>query len=88
MADADLADGELADLLGQTGIDLSALPPVMRTEQLASLLGITPGALAQDRYRTRGGGIPYVKIGRRVRYLPGDVCRYLIDHRSGGDGGT
>lgn len=69
-------------LLRQTGIDLSALPPIMSTEQLASVLGITPGALAQDRYRT--AGIPYVKIGRRVRYLRADVCWYLIAHRTGG----
>ena len=84
MAHADVVDAGLAELLRQTGIDLSTLPAVMNTKQLALLLGLTPAALAQDRYRWRG--IPYVKVGRRVRYLRADVCRYLIAHRSGGNG--
>ncbi len=93
MVHAHLADAA-AELLRQTGVDLSALPAVMdsdlsalpavmNSDYLAPVLGVTPAALAQDRYR--GRGIPFVKIGRRVRYLRADVCRYLIDHRSGGD---
>ena len=85
MAHEDLVDAELAELLRQTGIDLSTLPAVMNTEQLAPVLGMTPAALAQDRYRC--GGIPYVKVGRRVRYLRADVCRYLIANRSEGTDG-
>jgi hypothetical protein len=68
------------------GIDLSTLPAVMNTAQLASMLGMTPAALAQDRYRY--GSIPYVKVGRRVRYLRADVARYLVTHRNGGDGAS
>ncbi len=84
MVHAHLADAGLAELFRQTGVDLSALPAVMDSDQLAPVLGISSAALAQDRYR--GGGIPYVKIGRRVRYLRADVCRYLIDHRNGDHG--
>jgi hypothetical protein len=65
-------------------VDLSSLPAVMDTEQLAPVLGMTPAALAQDRYRY--GSIPYVKIGRRVRYLRADVARYLVTHRNRGGG--
>lgn len=83
MAHAHLADEELAELLRQTNIDFSALPPIMDTVQLAPVLNTTPAALAQDRYR--GGGIPFVKIGRRVRYLRADVAAYLVTHRTGGD---
>jgi hypothetical protein len=79
-----LVETELAEVLRQTGVDLSALPAVMSTGELAPVLGITTGALAQDRYR--GCGIPYVKLGRRVRYLRADVARYLVNHRTGGDG--
>jgi hypothetical protein len=79
LAHADLAEAELAELLRQIGIDLSALPAISDSEQLAPVLGTTAAALAQDRYR--GGGIPFVKVGRRVRYLRADVCRYLIEHR-------
>jgi hypothetical protein len=84
VAHEDLADAGLAKLLRQTGTDLSTIPAVMNTKQLAPVLGTTPAALAQDRYRRRG--IPYVKVGRRVRYLRADVCRYLIEHRRGDDG--
>jgi hypothetical protein len=59
---AESVKAALAELLQQTGIDLSTLPPVMSTNQLAPALGITSEALAQDRYR--GCGIPYVKWGR------------------------
>ncbi len=55
----------------------------MTTQQLAPVLDVTPAALAQDRYR--GVGIPYVKLGRRVRYIRADVARYLVTHRTGGD---
>nr|WP_232425857.1 helix-turn-helix domain-containing protein [Mycobacterium sp. JS623] len=43
-------------------------------------MATTEAALAQDRYRR--GGIPYVKFGRRVRYLRADVARYLAANRS------
>jgi hypothetical protein len=74
------AETELTKLLAETGIDLSECPPVIKPEVLAPLLGVTVGALANDRYR--GVGVPFVKHGKRVRYLRGDVARYLIAHRS------
>jgi len=77
-----LVESKLAEVLRQTGVDLSALPAVMSTRELAPVLRVTPGALAQDRYR--GCGIPYVKLGRRVRYLRADVAHYLVTHRTGG----
>lgn len=67
---------------------LSPLPPVMTTRELAEALGLSCDSLAQDRYvhSATGDCIPYVKIGRRVRYLREDVCRYLASKRSGGTG--
>lgn len=47
---------------------MSVLPEVMTAAQLAEFLQTTSEALAQDRYR--GRGIPFVKVGARVRYLP------------------
>lgn len=81
-------DTELAlqQVLSQTGVDLSPLPPVMTAETLAPVLDMTPEALAQDRYRR--SGIPYVKLGRRVRYLRADVARYLVTHRNVGEDGA
>lgn len=37
--------------------------------------GIPLGTLRQHRHR--GIGLPYVRIGRRVRYRPTDVAGYL-----------
>jgi hypothetical protein len=76
----DLADAELAKLFGETGIDLSACPPGMKPQELAPVIRTTVAALAQDRYRRVG--IPYVKLGRRVRYMRADVARYLAANRS------
>ncbi|VBA60517.1 hypothetical protein LAUMK191_05563 [Mycobacterium attenuatum] len=59
------------------------LPPVAKAEQVAVVVQTTVDALAQDRYRRRG--IPYVKIGGRVRYLRADVLKFLADNRIGGD---
>ncbi len=59
------------------------LPLVAKAEQVAVVVQTTVDALAQDRYRRRG--IPYVKIGGRVRYLRDDVLGYLTANRIGGD---
>ncbi|MGZ4524860.1 MAG: helix-turn-helix domain-containing protein [Mycobacterium sp.] len=83
MGHAKVGDAKPEEPFRQAGIDLSGLPAVMTTQQLAQVLDITPAALAQDRYR--GGGIPFVKVGRRVRYMRGDVATYLVAHRIGGD---
>ncbi|MGE2835465.1 helix-turn-helix domain-containing protein [Mycobacterium sp. SMC-4] len=61
---------------------LDTLPPVATPAQVAEVVQTSVDALAQDRYRRRG--IPYVKIGGRVRYLREDVLKYLIDNRIGG----
>ena len=68
----------MADLLAPDD-----LPPIATAIQVAKVVQTTPDALAQDRYRRRG--IPYVKIGGRVRYLREDVLTYLAGNRFGGD---
>jgi hypothetical protein len=62
--------------------ELGDLPPIAKADQVAEVVQMTVDALAQDRYRRRG--IPYVKIGGRVRYLREDVLKYLTDNRIGG----
>jgi len=58
------------------------LPEVSTGKQLAAFLQTTEAALAQDRYLRRG--VPFVKIGSRVRYLRADVLNFLSANRSGG----
>ena len=78
---AALADAELTKLYADTGIDLSMLDPVITPDELAPVMRTSVGALAQDRYRRRG--IPWVRYGKRIRYLPVDVARYLAANRMG-----
>ncbi|TXH20075.1 MAG: DNA-binding protein [Mycobacterium sp.] len=47
-------------------------------QRTADETGIPVGALRQDRHR--GTGLPYVRIGRRVRYRPADVAAFLDQH--------
>lgn len=52
------------------------LPPRLLTEpEAAKLLCMTPAALRKAR--SRGDGPPHIKLGSRVRYLPGDVVEYM-----------
>jgi hypothetical protein len=80
MAVIDRTEAELSKLFIETGIDMSKLPDICTAEQLGPVLGVTVGALANDRYRHVG--IPFVKHGKRVRYLRVDVARYLIANRT------
>lgn len=73
-------DADLTKLYADTGIDLSTLPAICKSEELAPVMRTTVGALANDRYR--GVGIPFVRHGRRIRYLRADVARYLAANRS------
>jgi hypothetical protein len=59
------------------------LPPIATAPQVAAVLQTTVDALSQDRYRRRG--VPWVKVGGRVRYLRADVLKFLADNRIGGD---
>jgi hypothetical protein len=76
------ADAELVQLYNETGIDLSHLPAVMTADQLAPAINVTVGSLAQERYL--GQGIPYIRLGRRIRYTRADVARYLAANRHEG----
>jgi hypothetical protein len=80
MPPQDVTGSELAQLFVDTGIDLTVLSAVATARELAPVRGITEASLAQDRYLRVG--IPYVKFGRRVRYLRTDVARYLAAHRA------
>jgi hypothetical protein len=56
-------------------LTLAELPEVAPPADVARVFHTTESALAQDRYLKRG--LPYVKFGRRVRYLRADLVAYL-----------
>lgn len=70
----------VADLALQIPIDV--LPAVAMPKAVAGLIGSTEASLAQDRYL--GRGIPFTRVGRRVRYLRADVLAYLAANRVDG----
>jgi hypothetical protein len=47
---------------------------LLTEDQLAKRWQISTGSLANDR--SLGRGVPYLKIGRAVRYDPADVREY------------
>ncbi|MGY4709072.1 helix-turn-helix domain-containing protein [Mycolicibacterium sp. CBM1] len=56
--------------------DSSKIPDMLLTaKEVAEYLSISVEALAQDRFR--GDGIPFVKIGSRVRYRLSSLLAYL-----------
>jgi len=58
---------------------LSADPDAAYNEnQAATFLGVSPRSL--QAWRVRGGGPPYVKIGRAVRYQRRALVSYQQEH--------
>lgn len=51
------------------------------TREVARLVGMTPGGLAE--IRRRGGGPPYYRIGGRVRYRLADVRAWIASRTVG-----
>lgn len=51
------------------------LPALMKPEQAAEYLGVSPQKLERDRWCEKR--IPYVKMGRHVRYRAVDLIAYV-----------
>lgn len=56
------------------------LEKLLTETEAAELLGLSPGSLKQDRHR-RVIGLPYLKVGRLVRYSPADLRAWLAARR-------
>jgi hypothetical protein len=55
--------------------DATTVPALLTDPQVTELLGLPVGALRQDRYLSVG--LPYVRIGHRIRYRAEDVAAYI-----------
>lgn len=53
---------------------------LFRQETPCALLDCSNATMERDRWV--GGGIPYIKIGRSVRYRKGDILAYLAQSNS------
>ena len=54
----------------------SAPTPLRTTEQAAERLGLAPKTLEKDRC-TRSIGVPFVKLGKTVRYRDSDLDAFI-----------
>lgn len=55
---------------------------LLTTEEVANILGVTPAYVKQLRYTNKGPA--FIRIGRAIRYAPGDVTAYARQVRSNG----
>jgi Helix-turn-helix domain len=62
-------------------VEMDELPSILTPEEVARVLRCTVASLAQDRFRHQG--IPYIKLGRRIRYLRADVTKFLDANHHG-----
>ena len=58
--------------------------PLLTAEQAAEFLGTTANTLGVWRCK-RTVNIPYIKVGKSVRYRLSDLERYLAQQTVGGD---
>lgn len=56
----------------------TSLPPLCSPQQVSEMTGIPVNTLAF--WRVQGQHLPFVKLGRVIRYRREDVVAYLNDH--------
>jgi hypothetical protein len=55
------------------------LSKCLNEKEVATLLQLSVAKLRRDRWL--GRGVPYLKHGRSVRYLEGDILKFIEDNR-------
>jgi excisionase family DNA binding protein len=58
--------------------------PMLTQREVAALLGIRPRTIEDWRSRKTGPELPYVRLGRAVRYRREDVERLIAANTKGG----
>ena len=53
---------------------------LLNTKQASEILGVTVKSLANSRYTGIGIQVPYVKMGKLVRYEESVLEKYIDDH--------
>jgi excisionase family DNA binding protein len=56
----------------------AGLDKLLTAQQVADYLGVSVGTLAMERHY--GRGLPFVRIGRRIRYRAKDIADYIDDN--------
>ena len=50
---------------------------LLNTKQASEILGVTVKSLANSRYTRIGIQVPYIKMGKLIRYKESDLEKYL-----------
>jgi predicted DNA-binding transcriptional regulator AlpA len=53
---------------------------LINTKQASEILGVTVKSLANSRYTGVGIQVPYIKMGKSVRYKESDLEKYIEDN--------
>lgn len=69
------AGGNASTSEGETPMQVT---PLLKQKEVATWTGMSEAWLEQSRFK--GIGIPYIKIGRAVRYRTEDVQRWIESH--------
>lgn len=56
----------------------------LTTEQLSEMIGVATATLENWRWKDRGEGPRWIKMGAAVRYLRSDVEAWIEENRKGG----
>lgn len=56
---------------------------LLSSQELALLLGVSPDWLSRDRWL--GPSIPFVKVGKQVRYKRADLLDHIAKQRIGAE---
>jgi excisionase family DNA binding protein len=56
------------------------LPRLLTTRQLADLLGVPVSTI--HYWRSRGTAPRAIKVGKELRFIEGDVARWLLEKRA------
>ena len=60
-------------------VNMNNVPRYMTEQKVAEITGLSVYKLRQDRFKCCG--LPYIKIGRAVRYSLGDLIGYMEARR-------
>ena len=66
-----------AEMLAALGFDPKKPPPYLDDKQAAAAIGVKPGTLSVWRSTGRYN-LPYIKVGRLVRYRPRVLAEFMV----------
>jgi|TARA_B100002003_G_C13947345_1_gene459473 hypothetical protein len=68
------------DILLNYKEDKKMIEILLNTKQASEILGVTVKSLANSRYTGIGIQVPYIKMGKLIRYKESVLEKYIDDH--------